>query len=94
MTVQMSREVPAVALAPVPVGGTRSRVGHAHVVLPAFNEELSLPPLLTRLASAATDDRLVVWVVDDGSSDGTLEAIRRENARDPGIVAVSRSRDP
>lgn len=47
--------------------------GTAHVVLPAYNEEGSLPPLLVRLASAARTERLVVWVVDDGSADRTAE---------------------
>jgi dolichol-phosphate mannosyltransferase len=51
------------------------------VVLPAFNEERSLPALFERLArfraspaanfTVAPDHDVVVWVVDDGSSDGT-----------------------
>ncbi|WP_158883490.1 glycosyltransferase [Amycolatopsis anabasis] len=49
-------------------GGTRPT---AHVVLPAYNEARSLPPLLDRLAAMARTERMVVWVVDDGSSDGT-----------------------
>ena len=54
---------------------TTSTTGVAHVVLPAFNEELSLPPLLTRLAGAARTENLVVWVVDDGSGDGTAAVV-------------------
>ncbi|WP_158892228.1 glycosyltransferase [Amycolatopsis anabasis] len=50
--------------------GTRTR-GTAHVVLPAYNEEDSLPGLLTRLAAVALTERVVVWLVDDGSADGT-----------------------
>ena len=47
---------------------SRARTGAAHVVLPAFNEEGSLPPLLVRLAamSAAWGTTVTVWVVDDG----------------------------
>ncbi len=45
--------------------------GRAHVVLPAFNEEASLPSLLRRLAEVAVTERLTVWVVDDGSGDRT-----------------------
>jgi dolichol-phosphate mannosyltransferase len=45
--------------------------GRAHVVLPAFNEEASLPALLRRLADVALTERLTVWVVDDGSADKT-----------------------
>ncbi|WP_028926384.1 glycosyltransferase [Pseudonocardia acaciae] len=54
--------------------GARARTGGVtHVVLPAFNEEGSLPALLGRLAALARAERVVVWVVDDGSTDGTLE---------------------
>ncbi|WP_158850941.1 glycosyltransferase [Saccharothrix deserti] len=49
-------------------GGKRT-----HVVLPAYNEAASLPPLLSRLAEVALTGRLTAWVVDDGSSDGTAE---------------------
>lgn len=51
--------------------------GIAHVVLPAFNEEGSLPSLLARLAAVSRTERLMVWVVDDGSSDRTAEVARR-----------------
>ncbi|MGH8886147.1 MAG: glycosyltransferase family 2 protein [Egibacteraceae bacterium] len=49
----------------------------AHVVLPAYNEAASLPPLLGRLATLAQSERLTVWVVDDGSADGTAEVAAR-----------------
>lgn len=45
----------------------------AHVVLPAYNEEGSLPSLLARLERTARVENLVVWVVDDGSADRTAE---------------------
>ncbi|MDQ3403067.1 MAG: glycosyltransferase family 2 protein, partial [Actinomycetota bacterium] len=47
--------------------------GTAHVVLPAYNEAESLPPLLRRLADVATTEKLTVWVVDDGSTDATAD---------------------
>ncbi len=59
-----------------PIGGNESGslVGAvAHVVLPAYNEQASLPSLLKRLAAAAATERIVVWVVDDGSADRTAE---------------------
>lgn len=52
-----------------------SLLGTAHVVLPAFNEAQSLPALLSRLAETARTERLAVWVVDDGSSDGTGDIV-------------------
>jgi dolichol-phosphate mannosyltransferase len=50
-----------------------------HVVLPAYNEAGSLPALLTRLGALAGTGTvsLTVWVVDDGSSDGTADLARR-----------------
>lgn len=47
--------------------------GTAHAVLPAFNEEGSLGPLLNRLSAVAATEQLIVWVIDDGSSDRTAE---------------------
>ncbi|WP_231648399.1 glycosyltransferase [Saccharothrix sp. NRRL B-16348] len=54
--------------------GARTHV-RAHVVLPAYNEAASLPPLLTRLAEASPAGELTAWVVDDGSSDGTADVV-------------------
>ncbi len=56
------------------------------LVLPAFNEERSLPPLLERCipvaaALAADGCRLAVIVVDDGSRDGTIAAARAFTGR-------------
>lgn len=45
--------------------------GDVHLVLPAYNEAAALPRLLRRVAGVAIADRITVWVVDDGSSDGT-----------------------
>jgi dolichol-phosphate mannosyltransferase len=54
--------------------GVEAAVGVAtHVILPAYNEGQSLPPLLTRLAILARRERLIVWVVDDGSTDETAK---------------------
>jgi len=50
-----------------------------HVLLPAYNEEASLPPLLARVKSAMEAGGLAyhVIVVNDGSTDRTLEVARR-----------------
>jgi dolichol-phosphate mannosyltransferase len=57
----------------IAVGANPNRVG-VHVVLPAYNEAVALPPLLRRLGEVARTEELTVWVVDDGSSDGTADA--------------------
>lgn len=46
------------------------------VMLPAYNERESMPPLLGRMADVlrVVDDAATVLVVDDGSSDGTGDA--------------------
>lgn len=49
--------------------------GRAHLVLPAYNEAGSLPSLLRRIAEVARTEQVTTWVVDDGSSDGTAEAV-------------------
>ncbi|MDT8910138.1 glycosyltransferase [Amycolatopsis sp. PS_44_ISF1] len=51
---------------------TGRTTGRAHVVLPAFNEEGSLPALLRRLSDVSLTEQLTVWVVDDGSADDTV----------------------
>ena len=45
----------------------------AHIVLPAYNNEASLPCLLDRIDILAAHQPLDVWVIDDGSSDCTAE---------------------
>ncbi|WP_448614404.1 glycosyltransferase family 2 protein [Modestobacter sp. URMC 112] len=63
-----------------PAAGTGTRtVPTTHVVLPAYNEAASLPPLLERLGGLAAGwgERMTVWVVDDGSTDGTAEIARQ-----------------
>src|SRR5680860_1842300 len=57
----------------------RTAVRNVHVVLPAFNEEASLPSLLARLEQFRSEycpqyhHLLKVWVVDDGSTDATAD---------------------
>ncbi len=62
---------PAATPAPRPLGRT-------HILLPAFNEEASLPAALARLAEfeRRSGHEFAVWVVDDGSTDDTAAAAR------------------
>ncbi len=65
------------------------------VVIPGLNEESGIPPLLERLLPVL--ERLGLdWdviFVDDGSTDGTLALLKKLNAQDPRIKAVSLSRN-
>jgi dolichol-phosphate mannosyltransferase len=55
------------------------------ILLPAFNEEVSLPPLLTKLHTVLTDLGLPyrILVGNDGSRDGTLELLKEYAQRLP-----------
>ena len=55
------------------------------MVIPSYNENESLPELSARLKEVldARTPRWEVWFVDDGSSDGSVETLRRLHAEDP-----------
>lgn len=60
------------------------------LVIPAFNEEARLPATLDAV-QAWDDPRMAsaqILVVDDGSGDGTWEAIRAASGRDPRVVGI------
>jgi len=67
------------------------------VVVPLYNEEGNVAPLLERVG--ALTDRLAgafdfeIVLVNDGSTDGTLAAIRGQMRRRPHIVLVNLSRN-
>lgn len=65
------------------------------MVSPLFNERTNVGPLVEALASAlgAAGIDYEIVLVDDGSSDGTWEAIAEISARDPRIRGVGLSRN-
>ena len=54
------------------------------VVVPTYNERENVRPLLKELL--AQGENVDVWVADDGSPDGTAEAVREVVAEHPGRV--------
>ena len=65
------------------------------VVVPVYGEAENIGPLCRRLVPilAGMTAAYEVLFVNDGSPDGTMDAIRREHAADPRIVAISLSRN-
>lgn len=61
------------------------------VVVPAYNEEENLPILLEEIGAAmsALGEPFEVVIVDDGSTDGTLEVLRRASAERPWLRWLS-----
>ena len=65
------------------------------VVVPVLNEQAGIGPLLDRLLPVLefeTPD-FEVLIIDDGSTDRTLDTVRARNAADPRIKAVALSRN-
>ena len=65
------------------------------MVVPGLNEERSIPPLMTRL-QPVLDSLGLEWeviFVDDGSTDGTLDLLRRLHVQEPRIKALALSRN-
>ena len=54
------------------------------MVVPTYNERENVLPLIREIL--AQDDGIDVWVADDGSPDGTAEAVREAMAAYPGRV--------
>jgi glycosyltransferase involved in cell wall biosynthesis len=65
------------------------------VIVPVYNEAENLVPLLARLRPVLEREtqNFEVIFVDDGSSDGGLDEIKRFHAEDPRLRAVSLSRN-
>ncbi|MBL8024046.1 MAG: glycosyltransferase family 2 protein [Elusimicrobia bacterium] len=57
-----------------------------HILLAAFNEEKAIGAVLNGVARALADGRYKVWVVDDGSTDGTLNILERWSQAVPLVI--------
>ncbi|QDP19454.1 glycosyltransferase family 2 protein [Sphingomonas xanthus] len=69
------------------------------LIIPVKDEEAAIAPCLARVVAVleALDDPVAhsfeILFIDDGSSDATLDMIRKANAADPRIRAISLSRN-
>lgn len=68
------------------------------VVIPLYNEEGNVPELIRRIGAilnklAGEGDTFEIIAVNDGSGDGTLQALRDERARQPNLTIVNLSRN-
>jgi dolichol-phosphate mannosyltransferase len=61
------------------------------VVVPTYNERENVGPLVRELLAQGED--VDVWVADDGSPDGTAEAVRALMAEHPGRVDLVRRKE-
>jgi polyisoprenyl-phosphate glycosyltransferase len=69
---------------------------HLSIVVPCFNEELGIEELVRRCcasAAAAVGESYELILVDDGSTDGTWQAIRSQLDVAPNVVAIKLSRN-
>lgn len=65
------------------------------VVIPVFNEEENLPLVLERLSDAvrAGQDTFEFIFIDDGSTDGTYEALHQMSVQEPRVRVIRFSRN-
>jgi dolichol-phosphate mannosyltransferase len=57
-----------------------------HILLAAYNEEKALGDVFNGIARALADGNFKVWVVDDGSTDGTARVAERWRSQIPLIL--------
>ena len=84
-----NRSVLAIVLHQYAPSGTPNMT-ELSVVVPIFNESESIEPLLTALLAAleALDKEFEVIVVDDGSTDGTAELVKRKAVTDDRVKLI------
>jgi len=62
-------------------------------VVPAYNERENLAPLLAEIAAALAGRSYEVIVVDDGSSDGSVEALKALRRQYPQLRVIAFERN-
>ena len=79
----------------VPAAPMRQMAGAISVVVPVFNEAASLRTFHERLSSAllSLDRHVEILYIDDGSTDGTRDALSALRALDPRVGVASFSRN-
>ncbi len=63
------------------------------LVVPVYNERMNLAPLLLEIAAALRHTSYEVVAVDDGSTDGSLEELKRLREIDPALRILSFERN-
>lgn len=61
------------------------------IVIPAYNEEESIPHLVEWIARVMSENNLTyeIWFIDDGSTDSTWSVVRKLHETNPNIKGVS-----
>jgi dolichol-phosphate mannosyltransferase len=76
---------------PVSLAGHDALRGKVSVVVPCYNEEMNIPPLVAGLKAFYDDYIHQIVLVDDNSKDGTRDVIRRLAEEDPRVTLVART---
>ena len=65
------------------------------IVVPCLNEQEAIPLFYSAVLkeTAGMDVAFEFWFVDDGSTDGTLDALKRLREQDPRVKYISFSRN-
>jgi len=73
----------------------QDRLARYSVVIPVFNEQENIPELYRRLTAVmqGLDEPYEVILVDDGSTDGSLQMMKELHAQDPRVKVLNLSRN-